>query len=89
MINRQLIVSGRVQGVGFRWSTLQIAERLGLAGWVSNQIDGTVKIRVQGPEDVVNQFIKIIKQGPTSYARVDQCKITNEKIEKYSGFTVR
>lgn len=89
MINRQLVVSGRVQGVGFRWSTLQIAERLGLAGWVANQIDGTVKIRVQGPKDIVNQFIDAIKHGPTSYARVNHCQITEEKIEKYGGFTIR
>lgn len=89
MINRHLIVSGRVQGVGFRWSTLQVAHKLGVSGWVQNQFDGTVKIEVQGPADLVHQFIAIIKKGPTSYARVDRCQISDGQLKHYGSFTVR
>lgn len=89
MINRHLLVSGRVQGVGFRWSTMRVAQDLGLSGWVQNQFDGTVKIEVQGPEKIVHRFIAIIKKGPTSYARVDNCQITSGPLQHYGSFTVR
>ena len=48
MINYHLLVAGRVQGVGFRWATLEIANELGLVGWVKNRADGQVEIVVQG-----------------------------------------
>lgn len=89
MINRQLIVSGRVQGVGFRWSTLQLARDLNLTGWVQNELNGTVKISVQGPKENVQHFINIIRQGPTAYAHVSQVKVSQGKIESYQNFTIR
>ena len=53
MINVQLTITGRVQGVGFRWGTLQIARQLGLYGFVRNQADGTVYVEAQGPKETV------------------------------------
>ena len=44
MINVQLTISGQVQGVGFRWGTLQLAKQLGITGFVRNQADGTVYV---------------------------------------------
>lgn len=89
MVNRELVVSGRVQGVGFRWSTLQLAKRLGLSGWVQNQINGTVRIRVQGTEKAVTEFTKVVKSGLTPYARVDRCRVKDRPVESYDGFSIR
>lgn len=63
-------VSGRVQGVGFRYSTLREALRLGLTGWVANRPDGTVAFRAQGEPADVDLFIEFLHRGPRS-ARVD------------------
>jgi len=53
----QLIIHGRVQGVFFRQKTKQQAKRLGLAGWVRNESDGTVKIIAQGEESDLQELI--------------------------------
>lgn len=58
MINYHLLVAGRVQGVGFRWATLEIANELGLVGWVKNRADGQVEIVVQGQHAAVRTFKK-------------------------------
>ena len=89
MINRHLVISGRVQGVGFRWSTVQLAQRLGVTGWVANRMDGTVEVEVEGKPQQVKRFIGQVQQGPTSYARVDSCQINPGDVKHYGGFTVR
>ncbi|WP_060681282.1 acylphosphatase [Virgibacillus halodenitrificans] len=53
-----LLVSGKVQGVGFRNAAKQYADINDITGWVQNQDDGTVKLEVQGKEQVVNKFIE-------------------------------
>lgn len=58
------LVSGRVQGVSFRYFTRQNAQRLGLAGWVRNRPDGTVEAVVEGPENVLADLRREIQQGP-------------------------
>ena len=63
-------VTGRVQGVGFRWWTRTSAVALGLRGSVRNCADGSVEIEVTGPPDVVRSFRSLLQQGPPG-ARVD------------------
>ena len=53
MVTRHLQISGRVQGVGFRYSMQREAARLGLTGWVRNRRDGSVEALVQGDEAAV------------------------------------
>jgi len=57
-------VTGRVQGVGFRWSAQEEARRLGLAGWVRNDADGSVSGLVQGQEAKVEAFTAWLHRGP-------------------------
>ena len=57
-------VRGRVQGVGFRNFTLQSARRLGLAGWVRNRIDGSVEVVAEGPREVLEAFVSVLRRGP-------------------------
>jgi acylphosphatase len=65
-----LVVQGRVQGVYFRASTQQEAQRLTLRGWVKNRPDGSVEILAQGSEETLKQFVTWAHRGPSS-ARVD------------------
>lgn len=64
MVARQIRVSGRVQGVGYRASLQREACRLGLGGWVRNRTDGTVEALLQGPQAAVDALIGWARRGP-------------------------
>lgn len=61
---RRLVVQGKVQGVGFRWFVRERARRLGVAGWVRNEHDGTVQVFVGGPVSLVARFLDELHIGP-------------------------
>ncbi|MHA1266816.1 MAG: acylphosphatase [Candidatus Helarchaeota archaeon] len=63
------IVSGRVQGVGFRWTTLDVARQLKVRGWVRNMEDGRVEVMAEGEEQDLKYFIEFLRRGP-KYAKV-------------------
>ncbi len=65
------ILSGRVQGVGFRWHTYRRASSLGLAGWVRNLPDGRVEVVARGSPEQVAEFATWLARGP-GMARVDR-----------------
>jgi len=81
---RRWLLSGRVQGVGFRHYTLGQARRLGVVGWVRNLPDGRVEIRVAGDPQEVATFRERIEQGPR-WGRVD--RLEEEAIEADPGWT--
>ena len=62
-------VSGRVQGVGFRWTTLDAARQLKIVGWVRNLMDGRVEVMSEAEENNLKQFIELLRRGPR-YAKV-------------------
>lgn len=64
------VVSGRVQGVNFRYSMQREARRLQVGGWVRNRPDGTVEFEAEGPQDALDDLIAWAHEGP-GYARVD------------------
>lgn len=66
----RVIVSGRVQGVGYRAWTVREARRLGLAGWVRNRADGSVELLAAGPEAALDALLEACRRGPP-LARVD------------------
>lgn len=68
----QLKVYGRVQGVGFRWMTKLVADKLHITGTVANRDDGSVKIIAMGPADALEKFIGAVKASPTPSGRVDR-----------------
>lgn len=72
-----LIVTGRVQGVGFRYACQEIAEQLGVTGWVRNRWNGAVEIVAEGEEDAVTRMLDWCRQGPSG-ARVNRCDVTRE-----------
>jgi acylphosphatase len=86
-VTRRFLVSGRVQGVGFRFFTAQAAHREGLSGSVRNLDDGRLEAIVEGEVESVTRFEWAIRQGP-SRARVEDIMV--EEIEPLTthGFSV-
>jgi len=81
-------VNGLVQGVGFRYYTLRIAEQFGATGFVRNNMDGSVSTEVQIRSDLVNQLIEEIRRGPShSYVREFQ-KVEIDIIENEKEFVI-
>lgn len=74
IVRRVATITGVVQGVSFRWYTLQEAERLGLTGWVRNDPDGSVRLEVQGPISRVDELHTWLHDGPT-HAHVDEVSV--------------
>lgn len=83
MTQYEIKITGRVQGVGFRYFVFQKAKEFGLNGWVRNTIDRGVLIVAQGDETEIETFIDYLRIGPIR-ARVD--KISKYKMEVLSDF---
>jgi acylphosphatase len=84
MISRRYIVRGRVQGVGFRWFVDYEARQLGLAGWVRNNIDGTVEVLATGSAEQHTALRGKLQRGPRA-ARVDE--VEESPADAVAGLT--
>ena len=87
LVCRHVLVSGRVQGVGFRFHMERRARELGVTGWVRNRRDGTVEALVQGTPEAVDAMIAAARQGPRS-ALVTDVKVGDASGE-YDSFSAR
>ena len=81
-------VSGRVQGVFFRASTRQEAQKLGLSGWVRNLPDGRVEGIASGPMPALHQFQRWLQKGP-QMAQVSNLEVEEVANQNLDGFEVR
>ena len=80
--------TGRVQGVGFRYTARRIAESFGLVGWVRNCYDGRVELVAEGEEDILRQMLRQIKSAFEHY--VDHAEVTwPEESGEFSSFSIR
>jgi acylphosphatase len=86
-IARKFVISGRVQGVGFRWFTQDAARREGVMGWVRNLPDGRVEVLVEGESDAVTNMERAIRMGPRG-ARVEKVDVDDEEVGGYRSFTI-
>ncbi|ANK59318.1 acylphosphatase [Loigolactobacillus backii] len=84
----QLTVFGRVQGVGFRFSTKRLADKIGVSGIVRNLIDGSVYIEASGSNKQIEKFISSIKASPSPYGKVTRVDLEEIKPSNYHGFQV-
>jgi acylphosphatase len=76
---KRLVVRGRVQGVGYRYSMLAQASRMGIRGWVRNRRDGTVEATIAGSAAAIDQMIAWAQQGPPG------SKVTEVAVEDTEG----
>lgn len=84
-----IVVEGRVQGVGFRYTTKQKADELGIKGLVRNKEDGSVYIEAVGEEDEINRFIDALKNHPSPFSNVEQVRVQEDAaIENFKSFRI-
>ena len=83
-----MVVSGSVQGVGFRFFAVRKAQEYGLKGWVRNTFEGTVESEVEGEKNLILDYIKDLKTGPGG-AKVKDVQVEWKEFKnKYSDFQI-
>jgi acylphosphatase len=88
MIHVHLLIQGEVQGVFYRGSAREEADRLGVAGWVRNLDSGDVEAEVEGPQALVEEFVRWCRRGPPA-AMVTGVKVTAlEHRGEFRGFGI-
>ncbi|HXJ39737.1 MAG TPA: acylphosphatase [Bryobacteraceae bacterium] len=82
---RRWFVSGRVQGVGFRWFVQKNAAQLGVRGWTRNEDDGRVQVYGVGTPDQLDRLAGLIHQGPrlSDVRSVEQLEALVEKLDSF------
>jgi len=89
ILARRFLVTGRVQGVGFRWFVVDAAEGLNVAGWTRNLPDGSVEVVAQGERETLDALRNVLAEGPRS-ARVQNVTWEQAAIDPaLKGFRVR
>ncbi|MGV0027920.1 acylphosphatase [Phormidesmis priestleyi] len=88
LIRSHVFVSGQVQGVGYRFSTHKIADRLGLKGWVRNLPDGRVEAVFEGEKQNVETMLKWCETGPRM-AIVQHLEVLSEPPEHLQSFQIK
>ena len=84
-----LRITGRVQGVGFRWFVERAASRYGVRGYVRNLQDGSVEVLAQGTTAALEGFRRELREGPPA-SRVDDIQVTQLPVDqKLMGFELR
>jgi acylphosphatase len=84
---RRYVVTGRVQGVGFRWFVEREAAELGIAGWVRNREDGSVEVMATGTPEQQRRLRSRLQQGPRA-ARVDQVQESSAPLLEAQSFRI-
>jgi len=83
----QARVTGRVQGVSFRWYAQEQARRLGVLGWVRNEPDGSVLLHAEGDDDAVDALVGWCREGP-GMARVRDVAVREAAPAGATAFTI-
>lgn len=84
MIRLHMIFSGRVQGVGFRYTACSLARPLGLTGWVRNLWNGDVEMEVQGDQPSIDRFLRELDRG--RFIRIDSIRKTQIPVIEERSF---
>ena len=87
MICNRIRVKGRVQGVFFRVSTKEIADSLGIKGWVKNEPDRTVLIEAEGNSEEMREFIQWCHAGPPM-SKVEAVEVSESAPQGHEGFRI-
>lgn len=81
-------ISGKVQGVGFRYFTLNAANKTGISGYVQNEPDGSVRIEAEGTPGQLTLFMQLCRQGPAR-AMVNSLTHHESPLMSYTSFRIR
>ena len=81
-------VRGQVQGIGFRYTTVERAQQLGVLGWVRNEDDGTVVVQAEGSDEAVDALVEWLGEGPRG-AAVEEVEVVKTKVEGHEQFAIR
>ena len=76
-MKKHIVITGKVQGVGFRYWLYQAAKQRNIDGWVRNKISGEVEALLVGSDVEIKKLIKLCEKGPTT------SKVTKIKVESY------
>ena len=87
-VRQHVVVSGRVQGVGFRAAARAKAEACGVAGWVRNRSDGSVEAAFEGDAEAVAALVAFCRTGPR-LARIERVEVREEPSEGLARFELR
>ena len=91
IVRVHVVVSGLVQGIGYRWFVRDTANQLNLEGWVKNLSNGKVELEAQGPEEIIEKYIDHLKHGH-EWARIDNMETNwispEPKKERNPGFQI-
>jgi len=89
MIAKRAIFEGRVQGVGFRYATKQLAMGFDVCGWIKNLADGTVEMQLMGEEDEVEEFIQeIVEESAMAHHIKNVYAQETPLLDGVKGFTI-
>ncbi|MDF1656426.1 MAG: acylphosphatase [Verrucomicrobiales bacterium] len=89
MTARQYIFAGRVQGVGFRYSTKRLAKGFDILGWVKNLPDGRVELQIMGEEEELDEFIEELNDSPLGHHIQEQEERTVPLLDDVIGFSIQ
>jgi acylphosphatase len=84
---RRAVVSGRVQGVGFRFFAARAAQKAGVVGWVRNLPDGRVETIVEGSDDAVERYLGELRKGPLG-SRVTDVAVEDRQPGNFESFEI-
>lgn len=85
-VRRRVLITGRVQGVGFRYAVVERARTRGVRGFVRNLASGQVEAAFEGAPDAVDAMVGFCRRGPLG-ARVDDVEVTGEEPRGDAGFS--
>ena len=80
--------SGRVQGVGFRYATLQVSREFEVAGWVANLPDGRVQLEIEGSKAEVDRFVAAVEERMHGHVRKTE-RSAARRAPQFRGFAIR
>jgi acylphosphatase len=89
LVRLEAVVRGRVQGVGFRYHVVREARRLGLAGWVANEHDGSVRTVAEGSSDALDRIEELLRSGPPGSIVEAVSLVRMPATGRFEGFAVR
>jgi acylphosphatase len=89
LVRLEAVVRGRVQGVGFRYHVVREARRLGLAGWVANERDGSLRAVAEGPPDALDRLEDLLRTGPPGSIVDGVSLVRMPATGRFEGFVVR